>query len=565
MTPAYSQTTFLKITYPAQYDTFNVDRLRLAGSANANAAIFINGVKTRVYSHGAFIGRVDLQPGLNRIIVENKTATTVLSDTILAFREMPLTATPVSPTTIDTTFVQPATDIWVSPGDRFQVICKGSPEAIAEMTIEGGAQTYALMPMRRMVAGCYSVSILAGDWPMGRPLHLNFSLTGQDKIKKEWKASATVTLLDPEKPLLGFSRAEANLWNAPQEGVVFAVLPDSIPLQITGKSGSRYRVLLNKTMSGYLEEAELNAPLQVMALTPTPVSSPVISYERDWLRLDMQVARPLPFVIEQTLEPAALEVTLYGGYLSSTWLSGPITKSEIRNISWSQPEENTLRWKIELNQKQQWGHRVVFRNNRLSLYIRRAPQPSHIAGKPLDGLIFLIDPGHGGSETGAISPIGLEEKNINLEFCRQVAGFIRQAGGAIVVTRTNDTLLTIAQRINVARQAHAHFYLWLHNNSVGPDVDASRVRGASTYYLVPQNRQLACKVYDRLTRTGLARYGCIQQSYSVTRLRDMLAILVEGAFLSNPEDERLLLQPAFIKKMAAAVCDGVIDFVRQAR
>ena len=60
-------------------------------------------------------------------------------------------------------------------------------------------------------------------------------------------------------------------------------------------------------------------------------------------------------------------------------------------------------------------------------------------------------------------------------------------------------------------------------------------------------------------------YGCIQQAYTVTRVRDMLVILVEGAFLSHPEDERLLMQPSFLRRMAGAISGGVIDFVQAAR
>lgn len=565
LAPIYCQTPFLKITYPARYDTFAVNRLRLAGAVNANAAVFINGAKARVYPHGAFVGRVDLHCGLNNIVVENASGAVVLTDTVKAFCEQLLTASPASPTMIDTTFVQPATDIWLYPGDRFQAICKGSPEAAAELKIGQVEPPYMLTPMARRTAGCYATFILPGVWPLGQPLQLFFSLLGQDGTKKEWKAPAKITLLDPQKPLLGLTRAGANLWNAPQEGVVFSVLPDSVPLQIIGKSGSRYHISLSKTMSGYIEEAEVYAPLQVMVLSPTPVSPPVINYEQDWLRLDMQVERSMPFVIEQSVTPATLELTLYGGYLSSAWIANPSANSEITGISWTQPEEHTLRWKIELNQKQQWGHRVVFHDQRLSLYIRRTPLRGHDTTRPLEGLIFAIDPGHGGSETGAISPVGLEEKNLNLEFGRHLAAAIRQAGGAVVFTRINDTLLTIQQRVDLARQARAHFYLWLHNNSVGPEVDATRVRGTSTYFLAPQNRVLALNIFDRLTRTGLGRYGCIQQSYTVTRLPDLLAVLIEGVFMSHPEDERLLMQPAFVKKMAAAVCNGVIDFVNQAR
>jgi len=187
------------------------------------------------------------------------------------------------------------------------------------------------------------------------------------------------------------------------------------------------------------------------------------------------------------------------------------------------------------------------------------------SSRPLEGLIIAIDPGHGGSESGAISPTGLEEKEINLRYAGYVADYLRKAGAAIVLTRSIDTTLTIQQRIATARLAQAHLYLWLHNNSVGPEVDAIRVRGTSTYFYVPQNRALAEKVYYQLRQIGLAPYGCIQESYTVTRVPDMLAVLVEGAFMSHPEDERWLMQSTFLRRLAAAVGQGVMDFVASSR
>jgi len=561
----FSQHPLLKITYPAHYDTFDVAKLRIAGVTHPEALISINDISARVYPTGAFIGRVDLQPGLNKILVQCKWRQQTLRDTIKAFRPPPLIPLPIIPTAFDSTILEPVADVWLMPGDRLEVRCKASPNAQGELLIPEMALRRPLLPSTPFSAGIYTASLMVGDWLLEKPLQLCFSLIGPDGLQRQKVAPGKLTVLSPERPLCGWTIAEANIWNAAQEGVVITVLPDSVPLQLNGKIGSRWRVRLGKTLVGYIEGSELHAEPQVKPLASTPVSAPIISYEKDWLRLDMKVNHPLPFILEQSIDPPIVELVLYGGYISSTWITYPRSKSVIKNISWSQPEEEVLRWRIELEQKQQWGHRVVFDKDRLSLYVRRTPARAMASSRPLEGLIIAIDPGHGGSESGAISPTGLEEKEINLRYAGYVADYLRKAGAAIVLTRSIDTTLTIQQRIATARLAQAHLYLWLHNNSVGPEVDAIRVRGTSTYFYVPQNRALAEKVYYQLRQIGLAPYGCIQESYTVTRVPDMLAVLVEGAFMSHPEDERWLMQSTFLRRLAAAVGQGVMDFVASSR
>ncbi len=553
------------VTYPAAEDTFAIAKLRIAGYAPPEALVRIDGSPLRVYAHGAFIGRVDLQPGWNAIPVSCTWRQRTLVDTVRVFRPLPLTPLAEIPTLFDPALLEPASDLLLSPGDPLVVVCKASPAAEAEVYIEGTGRSRPLAPAFGLPAGCYRSVLTVGDWPLQKPLQIVFSLTGRDGQRIQQAAPGRVTVLPPEDPLLGYTRPEANVWNAARDGVVLTVLPDSIPVQIVGKVLNRWRIRLGKALTGYIEATDLQAEPTVMTLPATPVSAPSFTFEQDWLRLDMRVDHPVPFTLEQSVDPAALELTLYGAFVSSAWITHPNVETIIKQISWTQPEEQVVRWRIELDQKQQWGHFVVFQDKRLSLYIRRAPAKSRDPGMPLAGLTIMLDPGHGGSESGARSSIGLEEKEINLQVARYLAEEIRRAGGTVLFTRTADTLMTIAQRIRRARQERAHLYLWLHNNSVGPEVDAGRVRGTSTYYYIPQNRALAEKVYNRLRRMPLSPYGCIQQAYTVTRVRDMLVILVEGAFLSHPEDEQLLMQPPFLRRMAGAISGGVIDFVQAAR
>jgi N-acetylmuramoyl-L-alanine amidase len=358
---------------------------------------------------------------------------------------------------------------------------------------------------------------------------------------------------------------ETTLWNVAVEGAAIAVIPDSIPLSIVGRQAGRYKVRLSTSQAAYIDEQDIAWTDQPEQSTAAAVSAPLIYIGKEWIRLSMRVDHPVPFMWYQSLEPAFLELTLYNAYAASQWITLPEVSSELKGITWSQPEENVMRWRIDLSQRQQWGHRVRFRDGFLNVEIRRTPVGSSKPDAPLQGLLIAVDAGHGGSESGAISPIGLEEKQINLLWAGFLADALRQAGAAVVLTRSTDTTLTIGERLQRARQANAQMYICLHNNSVGPAVDAALVRGASTYFSVPHNQALAADVYRQLVSTGLRPYGCIQNGYITTRMREMPVVLVEGVFLSSPDDEQLIMRTSFLRRMAKAVCAGVVDFVRSRR
>jgi N-acetylmuramoyl-L-alanine amidase len=358
---------------------------------------------------------------------------------------------------------------------------------------------------------------------------------------------------------------EATLWNVAVEGVAIAVIPDSIPLSIIGRQAGRYKVRLSTAQAAYVDEQDMVWTDQHEELTVAAISAPLIQIGKEWIRLAMRVDHPVPFMWNQSLEPAFLELTLYGAYVSSQWITLPEVYSELKGISWTQPEENVIRWRINLSQKQQWGHRVRFKDGFLNVEIHRAPADSANTELPLHGLLIAVDAGHGGSESGATSPIGLEEKQINLLWAGYLVENLKQAGASVILTRSIDTTLTISERLQRARKANAQLYISLHNNSVGPAVDAALVRGASTYFSVPQNQALAANVYRHLVGVGLRPYGCIQNGYITTRMRDMPVVLVEGVFLSSPDDEQLIMRTSYLRRMAKAVCSGIVEFVRNSR
>lgn len=223
-------------------------------------------------------------------------------------------------------------------------------------------------------------------------------------------------------------------------------------------------------------------------------------------------------------------------------------------------------------------------------------------GKPLS--VVVIDPGHGGKDPGAIGPRGTKEKDVVLKIALRLRKLLRtRLKLKVILTREKDEFLPLSRRTQIANENKADLFLSIHAN-------ASRkrgVRGFEVFFLdyaknddaraiaaaensavrfentlpSPQklgdldfilldmiqneyhqeSSELAEMMVRRLTaKLGIRGRGVDQAGFYVLNGAFMPAVLVEMAFISNPEDEKLLRQTWFQKKVAEALYEGVKDF-----
>lgn len=176
--------------------------------------------------------------------------------------------------------------------------------------------------------------------------------------------------------------------------------------------------------------------------------------------------------------------------------------------------------------------------------------------------VLCIDPGHGGEQWGAVSPSGISEKEANLKLAALVAEGLEKEGIETVLSRKDDRLVDLYQRIEPARNAGAGLLLSLHYNSVGEDRDPLSRSGCTVFYYNPPARELAGDIYRSLKETGLTGGGVRRRSLAVIRPTDLVAVLVEVAFLSHPSDEAKVIDPEFRKKTADAIVKGVLEYLQ---
>jgi N-acetylmuramoyl-L-alanine amidase len=191
------------------------------------------------------------------------------------------------------------------------------------------------------------------------------------------------------------------------------------------------------------------------------------------------------------------------------------------------------------------------------------PLPKYRGAGRLEGKVFVIDPGHGGHDTGARADCGdsglLCEKDIVLEIGKRLAALLESEGAKVTMTRKDDSYITLAGRAELANRLGADALVSIHCNSC-PTPDT--LNGTSVYYDHENSRQLAETVQQELIASlGTADKGVRNANFAVIRKTEGQGILVETAFINHQDDRAKLTNENFQERVARAIVQGLIkDF-----
>ena len=190
----------------------------------------------------------------------------------------------------------------------------------------------------------------------------------------------------------------------------------------------------------------------------------------------------------------------------------------------------------------------------------------------LEGKIIVIDPGHGGADSGAIGPTGVTEKSVTLRVALRLEELLQETGAEVIMTRRTDKPVSpkgdkasaieeLQARCNVANKARATIFISIHADSfTNPDA-----RGTTGYYYAKTEGTSAKRLAESIRRALCEQIrtpsrGTQPCNFYVVRHTDMAATLIELAFISNPEEEQLLDSEEGIEKAAQGIFDGIEDY-----
>lgn len=184
------------------------------------------------------------------------------------------------------------------------------------------------------------------------------------------------------------------------------------------------------------------------------------------------------------------------------------------------------------------------------------------------GIVVVLDPGHGGSDPGAVSG-SLRESDLNLKISQYTKAELEKYSGIIVkMTRTSDTYVGLEERTQIAKNYGANILISQHLNSAASSANGSEVYVSLDSRFNASSTSLGSKITNRLAGLGLnnrgvkTRQGTNGDYYSVIRnsvSRGFAGIIVEGAFITGSDDREILSSEAGLKSIGVATATAIAE------
>lgn len=353
-----------------------------------------------------------------------------------------------------------------------------------------------------------------------------------------------------ELPFLNYGLGEDRLG-----GAKMGYIDSNVLIKVVDSVKNDYKVQLSANHFAYLPKQnfkiDTSAKLRPYYLT----SSWRVWGDDKYDYVSVSLTEKLPYRSIQQIDPAKIVVDIFGATSNTNWITQLKTVKEIKNVWYEQIEDDVFRIYIELKHKQHWGYFIWYNKNALQIKVKR--QPSSLKPK---NLLVAIDPGHGGSNSGATGVTSnVNEKEYTLKIATEVEKYLKRKGFQTFMTRTSDTDLSMIDRTLMLRKEDPDFLISIHLNSSGNE----KVEGVSTYYRYIGFRPLSQFILTRMMELGLGNYGNVGAfNFSLSGPTEYPNCLVETAFLSNPEDEKRILNPNFHKAVAKKIYKGIRDWLK---
>ena len=263
-----------------------------------------------------------------------------------------------------------------------------------------------------------------------------------------------------------------------------------------------------------------------------------------------------------------------------------IEDAQISNISRQEKLDGNIAKKVFLQEKKDTVQGKIYLqeeiNNNYKIYslgkkgiaidifnsIVNTPVASDVALSNVKNKIITIDPGHGGSDSGAVGPNGYTEKEGAFAISQKVASILNQSGAKVVMTRDSDVDVygpnasarnELQARVDVGNNANSDVFVSIHCNAfVNPAAN-----GTQTFYYGSsyQGQRLAQSIQEKMIEAnGLRDRGISTCNFYVVKHSYMPAVLIETAFITNYDEEALLSDDEWQTTMAKAIAEGINEY-----
>ncbi len=561
--PQASQQLFL--AYPPNQHQTSSAQLFFIGSADPNVPVTLNGDPVARSPQGNFAPILPLSIGKNIVVLQ--AGTQRLERTIIRVANVPTLPTgggfaggsllPRRPLSLPVK----------------EPVCFGAiAPANADVTVSLAGQTFSLAPEGNLVQLPANNSLLYGEnQPQMAAVdqyqgcrsfaQSGEGLLGTPQYRLEWRgkkivadATGSVTLLDLDQPeVIAVTANPGVARTGPSTDYSrLTPLPQGTQASVTGRDGDWLRL----DYGGWIRQAETET---LSSRTPPHSFIRSVGYQRQSDRTEFRfpLQRPVPVSVQQHGD--RLTLTLYNTTAQTDTIrvdANPILKA----FSWQQSRPQQIDYHFQFHSTQQWGYDLRYEDTTLVLSLRHPPTLPTKRGD-LSGIKILIDPGHGGKESGAVGPTGYAEKEINLLISLALAQQLQKRGAAVSLTRRTDQLVSLQDRVAMMEQVQPAIMLSIHYNALPDSGDPNKIQGVSTFWYHPQSEALAQFLQQDLAQQ-LEResQGVFFNSLAVIRPAIAPAVLLELGYMINPTEFEWITNTQAQEALVETLTESLVDW-----
>jgi N-acetylmuramoyl-L-alanine amidase len=573
---AFAQNKLSVVYPPAEHQT-TAQRIFFIGTAPPDGTVLFNGQPVERSPGGHFAPSFPLAIGENIFTIRHDQAELVMKVKRLASQSPIPTGAIFSPTSLT-----PQTNMAKMPGELLCFQAIALPDS--QVSVQLAGQTIPLYSQSQVVKLPENLAVLTGT---------NQPQVDSDNIYYKGCATAN-TAGNLGKPIYQFIyNGETVSQAAPGEMIILSPttleiaevivdqgvartgpttdhsrltpLPKGTKAVITGREKDFIRL----DYGGWIKASETKITKGV-----TPPRSDIRSVTSRQIpgateiRFPLQI--PVPVTVSQ--EDQTLTLNLYNTIAQTDTIlfnDDPM----IKRLDW-QPllvpvgeGEAGVQYKFHLKRSQQWGYQLRYEGTTLVLTIRHDPvnQAYLNTEQPLTGLNILLDPGHGSkNDLGARGPTGYPEKDVNWIVSNLLKDELIKRGATVVLTRQGDDDLLPQDRAKMIEKLAPHLSLSVHYNALPDYGDAVKTKGVGMFWYHPQAHSLAVFLHEYLVKNlNRPAYGVYWNNLALTRPAIAPAILLELGFMINPYEFEWIVNPQEQAKLAEALADGIVAWVKQ--
>ena len=602
------------VTAASSYTMPAVDSVFLFGSVGrGDASLTVNGRPVDVYPTGAWLAWLPRPEGEGEGEGEGVTAHFHLtawtdSDTVrgtFTTAVAPTFSPPPETAWIDPTAFAPAGELWVRPGEGYQLSVRASAGAVVRAILgDGDTLNFQQASPRSSGAGSQVVGAIHAEelarregrryvaWHVGsfgpdpghvmsptwRPLADDSSWVTLEVIRQADTARSRwplrVGIVDSARPPLalvaddtaGTGATDRVLAGRPVPfGTYHWFFPNGTVIPVSGRSNAQVRLQLSRQSVAWVDASDV---LPVRPGTPLPravAGSMRLVSDSGSVTLRVPLSRRVPFRVDET--ERSLILRLYGSAADMDWIryggAGPF----VRLVSFHQTAEDEVEIRIDLDQPV-WGYRTRWSGNALLLQIRRPPAIEQGQGRgdgrvwPFRGRRIAIDAGH--PPAGSLGPTGITEAEVTLAVSRKLRSLLEERGADVVMIRDSELALGLVERSEIAERSGAELLVSIHANALADGANPFASSGTTVFYYHPRSVGLARGINDALVRQlGFRDLGVARGDLHLARPTWMPAVLVEGLFMMIPEHEAVLLSEEGQWRYAHGVLEGIGSFLEE--